>query len=263
MVDFVEEVEDELRAERLAKFARTYLPWFGALLGATVVGWLGVWGYDSWTHRNIDAASLKYDKAINALVAGDQVTANGELTGLASDGPSGYRYLALMEQGNLRLASGAADQAGALFDHAAQIAPNAILGDLARLRAAHAVMDTAPYAQIETRLKPLIGDKKPYTIEARETLAMAKLQAGMCQQARGDFGALVLTLGVSQATRGRAQGAMSLIDSGQCALVGQVVKAAATLPPSAPATLQSLLGAGSPEPTEAAAPQTNDAGNPQ
>ncbi len=247
MVDFVEEVEERLRAERYATLARTYLPWFAAALVATIVGWLGVWGYDTWRDRNIGRASIAYDKAIGVLSSGDQTGAFESFGAIAKDAPAAYRTLALMQQGNIRMASDKSAEAVVLYDAAAKAAPNPILHDLAGLRAAQAVMDTAPYAQVETRLNALIGDKQPFSLQAKEMLAMAKLQAGKIQEARGDFNAISLTLGVSPAMRARAQGAIALIDGGQAGLVGQVVKAAATLPPSNGLNVPGLSGAQAPE----------------
>jgi hypothetical protein len=247
LVDFVEEVEDQLRAERLATMASRYLPWVVALVVALVVGWLGAWGYDTLRERDIGTASIAYDKALAALAAGDQTGAFSDLDGIAKNGPPAYRALALMLRGNMRLAAGKSDEAASLFDAAAKAAPTAILRDLASLRAAQSVMDTAPFPQMETRLKPLIGDNRPYSLEAREMLAMAKLQAGDARSARGDFNALSLTLGVGPAMRARVQSAIALIDSGQAPLVGQVVRLAATLPPSARPNIPGLTGARGPE----------------
>jgi len=79
---------------------------------------------------------------------------------------------------------------------------------------------------------------------------MAKLQVGKTQEARGDLNAISLTLGVSSAMRARAQGVIALIDSGQAGAVGQVVRTAATMPPSVEANAAKLLGAASaPGPT--------------
>lgn len=240
MVDFVEEVEEQLRAERYASLASRYLPWFIAIVAATIVGWLGVWGYDTWRDRNIGRASIVYDKAVVALSSGDQTGAYNGLTPIAKDGPAAYRTLALMLQADIRFGAGKSAEAIGLYDAAAKAAPNSILRDFAELRAAQTDLDTAPYPEVETRLKALIGEKRPYNLEAREMLAMAKLQAGKIQEARGDFNALSLTLGVTPGMRGRAQGAIALIDSGQAALVGQVVKAAAALPPGASAIVPGL-----------------------
>jgi hypothetical protein len=258
LVDFVEEVEERLRSERYAGLARRYLPWFIAAVVASVVGWLGIWGYDTWRDRNIGQASITYDKALVELAGGDLTGAYNGFAPIAKSGPAGYRTLALMQQANIRLSAGKAGEAVALYDVAAKAAPNPIFGDLARLRAAQVLMDTAPYAQVETRLKPLVGDDRPYSLEAKEMLAMAKLQAGKVQEARGDFNALMLSLGATPGMHARAQGAIALIDSGQGALVGQVVKAAATLPPPS--------GAMSVEPGGAPPAQDSDQsppGNPQ
>jgi len=248
--DFVEEVEDQLRAERYASLFGKIWPWFAAALIATVVGWVGTWGYQTWRDRDIGAASVTYDKALTALNAGDQLGAYDDLAPIAKDGPRGYKSLALMTQAGIRLGAGKTDEAAGLYDQAAKAAPNEIFGDLARLRAAQALMDTAPYPQIFTRLTPLIGTKKPFDLEAREALAMAKLQVGKTQEARGDLNAISLTLGVSSAMRARAQGVIALIDSGQAGAVGQVVRTAATMPPSVEANAAKLLGAASaPGPT--------------
>lgn len=232
MVDFVEEVEEQLRAERYSRLARQWLPWCAAAVIAVVIGWLGVWGYDTWRARNIGTASIAYDKALTSLASGDQTAAFDGFAAIGKSGPSAYRTLALMQQANIRSTANKPREAAAFFDQAAKVAPNAILKDLASFRAAQSIMDVAPYGEVEGRLKTLIGDGKPYTLEAREMLAIAKLQAGMTAPARNEFSALSLTLGVSQGMRTRAQAAISLIDSGQGAVVGQVVKAAATMPPS-------------------------------
>ena len=248
--DFVEEVEGQLRAERYASLAARIWPWFAIALIATVVGWLGVWAYQTWQDRDIGRASVIYDKAVGALASGDQTGAYNDLGPLAANGPAGYRALALMTQADMRLGAGKTDEAASLYDRAAKAAPNPILHDLASLRAAQSLMDTAPYAQVQLRLAPLIGAHKPFDLEAREALALAKLQAGKAQEARGDLNAISLTLGVSASMRSRAQAIIALIDSGQAGLLGQVVKAAATLPPSAEANAERLLSsAASPDTT--------------
>ena len=116
--------------------------------------WLGVWGYHSWRDRNVAAASVAYDKAITELAAGDEIGAYNALAPVANDGPAAYRTLALIQQGNIRAAADKTADAAALYDDAAKAAPGAFLGDLARLKAALVLMDTAPYPQLETRLRP-------------------------------------------------------------------------------------------------------------
>jgi len=259
VVDFVEEVEEQLRAERYAALVKRMWPWFAAALGALVIGWLGVWGYRVWRDHNIDVASAAYEKGLQAMASGDQTGAYTAFDPVAKSGPAAYKALALMQQGDIRAAADKNEEAAALFDSAAAAAPNPVIGDMARLRAALVLMDSAPFPQIETRLKVLIGDKKPFTLEAREALAMAKLQAGRAQEARGDLNALSLTLGVSQDMRSRIQTVLPLIDSGQAAAAGAAVHTAATLPPQDPSSLAAILGprqsAGGQGPASLPAPQ--------
>lgn len=266
MVDFIEEVEEQLRSDRYRSFARRAWPWFAGLLGAVIIAFLAVWGYQTWRDRNIATASIAYDKALTELAQGDQTGAYNDFGPIAQSGPAGYKTLALMEQGNIRLAAQKNADAAALFDLAAKSAPNVIIGDLARLRAALALMDTAPYAQLQTRLNLLIGEKKPFDLQAREALAVAKLAAGKTAEARGDFNALSITLGVPPSMQSRAQTAIALIDSGEVPAALSVAKAAATMPPPKPG---SFGGSGAPAPSDsssqgAQAPQDQgQSGTPQ
>jgi hypothetical protein len=257
VVDFIEEVEEQLRSDRYLAFARKAWPWFAALLAAIIIAFLAVWGYDTWRDQNIAKASVAYDKALTALAQGDEIGGYNGLDPIAKSGPAGYRTLALMQQGNVRLTAGKTEEAAALFEQASKAAPNPILRDLGSLRAALALTDTAPLPRVETLLTPLIGQNKPFDLEAREALATAKLGAGKSAEARADFTALSLSLGVSQSMRARAQAAVDLIDSGDTAAVVAAAKAAATLPPPKPG----LTGA---TPEGAPAPQAQgEPGNAQ
>jgi hypothetical protein len=236
VVDFIEEVEEQLRSDRYRSIALRAAPWFAALLVGVVAVWLAVWGFNVWRDRNIAAASVTYDKALTELAQGDQTGAYNDFGPIAASGPAGYKTLALIQQGNIRLGAGKTSDAAALFDAAAKAAPDPILGDLARLRAALALMDSAPYARLQPRLAALIGDKKPFDLQAREALAMAKLAAGKTSEARGDFNALAITLGVSQSMVARARAAIALIDAGEVPAALAAAKAAATIPPPKPGT---------------------------
>ena len=256
MADFVEEVEERLRAERYGALARRGWPWFAGILVAVIVVWLAVWGWRTWQAHNIAEASVTYDKALTALAGGDETGAFNTLAPVAKSGPAAYRALSLMLQGDMRLRDDKATDAAGLYDQAAKAAPGAFLADLARLKAALALMDTASYPQIETRLDAIIGDKRPFDGQAREALAMAKLQAGRTTEARGDLNALSLRLTAAPDVRDRAKSTIALIDAGQAKDVAAAAKLAATLPPPSPQTL-SAIGGGAPEGAQAPAAQAS------
>jgi hypothetical protein len=231
LVDLFDEVEEELRSDRYRNLLRTLAPWVTGVFAVVLLGYLGFWGYTVWQDRNLAAGALAYQKGVDALSGGDTRTAQDSFEAAKKAGAPGYTALALMQQGNLRLELNKPDEAAKLYDQAADVAPNQIIGDLARLKAAHALLDTAPLPQLTTRLTPLMDAKRPYAIFARETLAMAKLMAGKNDDARKDFSAIQLSLTAPEDMRQRAQLAIALIDSGEAATAVSAVKAAATMPP--------------------------------
>ena len=237
MVDLFEEVEEQLRSDRYRELARRIAPWATAIFALVLVGYLGVWGFKAYQDRNLATAALAYQKGLDALTKSDQAGALREFQVASQAGTTGYKTLALMQEGGLRAGAGKPAEAAALFDQAAKTAPNPVLADLASLRAAMVLLDTAPYADMQRRLTPLADGKRPYSLYAREALATAKLLAGRTADARRDFSVLTLALGAPEDMRQRCQIAVTLIDSGQAAVAVATVKAAATLPPPAPTTL--------------------------
>jgi len=231
LVDLFDEVEEELRSDRYRNLLRTYVPWVTVLFAVVLLGYLGFWGYTAWQDRNLAAGALAYQKGVDALSAGDSKTALDNFEAAQKAGAPGYKTLALMQQGNLRLELNKPEEAAKLYDQAADAAPNQIIGDLARLKAAQVLLDTAALPQLTTRLTPLMDGKRPYAIFARETLAMAKLMAGKKDDARKDFAVIQLSLTAPEDMRQRAQLAIALIDSGEAATAVSAVKTAATMPP--------------------------------
>jgi DNA-binding transcriptional ArsR family regulator len=124
------------------------------------------------------------------------------------------------------------DEAIKLFDAAAEVAPTPVIGDAASLKSAFALMDTAPYADLEKRLKPLTETKRPYRATALEALAIAKLAAGKVDEAKSDFGVINLLPDAPAAMRERANAAISLIDSGSAGVMAEAVKLASSAKPN-------------------------------
>jgi hypothetical protein len=237
VVDFIEEVEEQLRADRYRELARRTLPWFFIALAAIIIGWVGAWGWQTWQNSRIAKASDTYNTALTALGQGDETGAFTGFATVAKDGPPGYQSLALMQQGNIRYGVGKTDEAVSLWDQAAKAAPTPMIGDLARLKAALALLDTAPYDKEAARLQVLIGEKKPFNLEAREALAMAKFVAGRTAEARTECSAVSLMLGVTGGVRARCQALIATIDAGESKATLDAAKLAATLPPPQPQTM--------------------------
>jgi len=234
LVDLFDEVEEQLRSDRYVSLLRRLAPWLTGLFAVVLLGYFGFWGYKAWQDRNLATASAAYQKGVDALSTGDVAGAQTSFTAAEKAGSPGYKTLALMQQAAIALADGKNADAAKLYDAAAAAAPNQLFGDLARLRAAQALLDTAPYAQLQTRLTPLTADKRPFALYAKEALAMAELMAGKTADARRAFTVLSLSLGAPDDMRQRAQLAIAAIDAGEAPSAVAAVKAAATMPPSPP-----------------------------
>jgi hypothetical protein len=254
VVDVFEEVEEQLRSARYQTLAKKAWPYLLAVVVLALVATLAVWGWREHQAGQNAKASETYQQAFDALQAGDTAKAEASFAEIARDGPKGYKSLALMQQAGLLTRAGKTTEAVALLDQAAKAAPTPLLEDAARLKAAYLVFDTAPLAEIETRLTPLTETGRPFVSLAREALAMKRLAAGKVAEARTTLAALAISQDATEGMQQRAQLAMSLIDSGQAPTVVAIAKAAAALPPG-------LVLA--PPPAAPAQPQTPQAGAPQ
>ncbi|MGZ8364544.1 MAG: tetratricopeptide repeat protein [Caulobacteraceae bacterium] len=200
------------------------------VVAAAILAAVGYWAYDSYRTKQTDEASAAFWRGVTSAQAGDDEKAFTAFGEAASKNTAAYKALGLMSQGAIRVGQDKTTEAVALFDAAAKATNDPLLKDSARLKSALALLDSAPYAAIEERLKPLLEDKRPYRPLAREALGMAKLKAGRAKEARADFVVLTLSPSVPETVRQRAQGAISLIDSGSAAGVPGVVKAMQAMP---------------------------------
>ncbi|MDB5427147.1 MAG: hypothetical protein JWP23_1463 [Phenylobacterium sp.] len=234
MTDLFEEVEEQLRSDRYRTLVRKAAPWVLALAAAALAAALGVWGWQQYNQQVTGTASEQYATALAGLAQGDQAKAV-QLWGEVAKSPSkAYKSLALMQLGAARIAGGKPEDVKAavsLFDQAAAAAPDDLIGDAARLKSAFAILDTAPFAEVEGRLSPLMKDGHPYRVQAREALAFAKLMKGDAAGARSDFVVVSLLPDAPESARQRAKAAMDLIDTGSAKAVPAAVKAAQSLPP--------------------------------
>jgi hypothetical protein len=234
VTDLFDEVDEQLRSDWYSTRMRQAVPWMMGAIAAILLVYLGYWGFKAYQDRNLAKATSEYQTGVDALAQNDPAGAYAHFDAAVKAGAPAYKSLALMQQASLRLAAGKPDEAARLDDAAAAAAPNLIFGDLARLKAAQALLDSAPYPQLQSRLEPLTQHNHPYWVYAREALAMAKLLAGKTDEAKGDFQRLAITLGVTDDMRQRAQTAEELIDSGEAPIAIAAAKIAATLPPPPP-----------------------------
>ena len=238
MSDVFEEVEENLRTEKWSSFAKR---WWPAAAGVVLVGLLiagGFWFVDArkgWTGAE---ASQAYARGVEALQAQNTTAAEAAFVEAEAAGNRPYRALALMQRAALRVTAEDFDGAVALFDEAAEAGGDPMISDIASLKAAWLLMDTADLAAITARLEPLTETGRPFRHYAREALALARLQHGQAATAQQQLQAMALELDVPEGMRQRVQVAAAMIESGAAASLPGIVEAAGRAAESADAEAQ-------------------------
>ena len=173
MSELFDEVDEEVRREQLKKLWDKYSIYFIALM-VLVVAAVGGWrGYQYLEAKKAAEAGAAFEKAVELSEQDKHTEAEAAFTDLAAKAPSGYRTLA-----RLRAAAEAAARdpkaAAKIYD---DIAADRSVGgewqDLAKIRAAGLLLDSAGYADMQQRLEASATPKSTYRHSAREMLALS------------------------------------------------------------------------------------------
>jgi hypothetical protein len=211
MADIFNEIEEDLRRERVRKvwdkYGR-YIIALALLIVASVGGWRG---YEYYRQQQAEAAGGRLQDALVLASAGKTSEAEASLASLERDAPTGYRLLA-----RFRLAAETAkrDPAAAVKAYdglAADGSIGSVLQGLAKVRAGYLLVDTAPYADLAARMEPLAGSGEPWRHSAREILGLSAWRAKDLAQASKWFEAIVGDAEVPSPARQRAELMLQLI----------------------------------------------------
>jgi hypothetical protein len=175
--ELFDEVDEEVRREQLKKLWDKYSLLIIAgliLIIAAVGGWRG---YQYLEAKKAAEAGAAFDKAVELSEANKHAEAETAFADLAAKAPFGYRVLA-----RLRMAAEVAERdrpaAAKLFD---EIAADRSVGvaeqDLARIRAAQLLLETATYPNMKERLEAAAAPGATFRHTARELLALSAWRA--------------------------------------------------------------------------------------
>ena len=167
MSDIFQEVDEEVRRERLKKLWERY----GSLLIAAcvlLVVAVGGWRtYEWWEAKKAAEAGTAFQAAITLSSEGKTKEAEDAFARLAASGTSSYRMLARFREA-AEVARRDPSAAVAIYDRlAADSSFGRDLQDLAALRAGTILVDTAPYSEIVQRLEPLTAPDRTFRHSAR------------------------------------------------------------------------------------------------
>ena len=213
MSDIFREVDEEVRREQLKKL---WDQWGNYLVAAAVLIVLGIaaWrAWDWWEMKQAQEAGTRFEAALATAQAGKHEEAEAAFAKIAADSPSGYRTLARLREA-AELAQ--RDHAAAIKAYDALAADSRMgrtLQDLAALRAALLLVDSAPASEIQARLEPLTAADRPFRHSARELIALAAWRSGDVKTARRWFDMIVTDAETPSGTRSRIEMMMALADA--------------------------------------------------
>jgi hypothetical protein len=211
VTDIFQEVDEEVRRERLKRLWQQYGNYVLAVCVLIVAGVAAWRGYQWWEAKQAAQASAAFEQAIAFAEAGKHQEAEAAFAKLATDGTAGYRVLARLREA-AQLAPTDSKAAVSAYDQiAADNGAGQVMQDLAAVRAGMLLVDTAPYSEMRSRLEPLTAADRTFRHSARELLALSAWKAGDMTGARQWTDMIMTDPQTPQGTRSRAQVLSELI----------------------------------------------------
>jgi len=205
--DLIDEVDEELRAERAKKLAQRY---GGLATGVLLLAIAGVGGWEGWRwyegRQAVQASQGFLAASRDAAAEGADLRALAErFAGIAQASPAGYRTLARLRAAALLAETDQLEAALAAWEALARDKEtDQLYRDLATVLWGLHALDRGDAAMIEARMGPLAVPGAPWRASAQEVLALAALKRGNTEQARGALRAMLADATTPQGLRERA-----------------------------------------------------------
>jgi len=183
VVDFISEVQEELRKDDYNRWLRKYGPYLAAVIVLIVAGT----GYYQWSNyqKQITSEKMSFDYIeIVDSVGPDSTKAISGFKAFSESAPDGYAGISLLRAAELELENGNAENSVILLDKAAATFSKKRHVQLAQLKAAYILAGQGNYEDVKRRVEPLSVKDEPFQYLARELLALAAAQTGDMQAAR-------------------------------------------------------------------------------
>lgn len=217
MTDVFREVDEEVRRDKSIELWKKHGNKFivGAVMFIAAVGGWRV--YQTYQFKERAALGASFEAAI-AEVSGEKAETGG-LTSLAEKKSGTYPGLARFRLASELIAKAKteAERANAVsaFDALSNDAAlPAEWRDIAKLRAAFALIDSAPLAEIDKRLSPLVTPQGNFRHSAREGIAMSAWKNGDNAKALDALQAIILDADTPAGLRQRAELMLAVVRSG-------------------------------------------------
>lgn len=212
MADIFQEVEEDVRRERIQQLWKRYANYIYAACFAVIAVTVGVVGWREYQRSQNEKQAERFLQAIEQAGRGETDPAKAAFASLAKDGSAGYATLARLQEAALLAKAG--DAAGAVRQYeaiAADSRADQVFRDLAVLLIVQDTIDTGDPAQLQNRLQPLMGDKSPWRYSATELAALIAKRTGDAAKAKELYTKLADDLTAPSGMRARATEMLAII----------------------------------------------------
>ena len=210
MSDIFNEIDEEVRREKLQKLWERYQIPIVALALLIIVGVGGWRAYEFWQAKKAAEAGGAFQAAMALSAEGKHAEAEAAFAKVAENGTAGYRDLARLQAASEQAQRDPKAAVAAYDMLAADTRMSDTMRDLASLRAAFLLVDTASYEDLRRRLEPAAGPERPFRNSAREILALSALRANDTAAARKWFDQIVTDVAAPAGLRQRIEMLMAL-----------------------------------------------------
>ena len=211
MSEFYDEVDEEVRRDQLKKLWDKYSIYIVAVALLIIAGVGGWRGYQYVEAKKAAEASEAFNRASELSEQGKHEEAEKAFADLATKAPYGYRLLSRFHAA-AEVASRDPKAAAKMFDDLA--ADSSIGGEqqeLARIRAAGLLVDSATYPEMKQRLEPDTVPAAAFRHSARELLALSAFRANDTNSARLWLDQISADTDTPPSLRSRAQALQALL----------------------------------------------------
>jgi hypothetical protein len=208
--DIFQEVDEEVRREKLQQLWERHSNLIVAaalLIVLAVAGWRG---YEWWEAKKAAESGTQFEAAITLAEAGKEAEAQAAFSKIAQEGSSGYRVLARFRAAAELAKTDPAAAAGIYASLAADSSLDRNLRDLAAAREGLILVDTAPLAELTSKLEALTTADRPFRHTARELLALSAWRNGDAAAAKRWLDLIATDAETPAGTRARMEVLMTL-----------------------------------------------------
>ncbi len=211
--EFIREVDEDLRHKQLTSMWKKFGPYVITFLVGVVLFVAGNVTLKNYNESKYAKIADQYGKAEQQVEANQIDAALKMLQSLADTDVDGYQILIAFKEAEIELDRGNKDQAVIILDLLVNSSSvDKVYRDLASLKAAMIILDTASYDDIKARLAPLTIEGNSWKYMAKELLAMAALANGKGEEAKRLLIELEQDLEAPHNVKSRAKDFQSVIE---------------------------------------------------